>query len=208
MAAEPEKAKKSGIVPLIAVVGAITAIALGAGWFIGSQIRQTIDTELAANADMAPPARSDASAKMAAVDEEERAAIGTHPGDSKKKKKKDDGHGADKDAASDAHAIAGLFGSGPEAVKLDPIVANLGTPDGQWIRLELAVIYRRGVETATESEKGSINEAIIGMLRSKTPDDLSGPSGFLQFREDLSDAVMLSSGGRALSVKILSMVLE
>lgn len=209
MASADEKPKKSGLVPLVAVFGVITLLAVGMGWFIGSQIRQTMETKYAAAEAAAEAVAAEAQATQAKADEaaQDRAAIGKRPGQKSEKKKSS--HGGEHDAPADeAHAAAGLFSSGPQIVKLDPILTNLGTKEGQWIRLEIAVVYKPGTQAASEEEKTSINETIVGMLRSKTPDDIAGPSGYLQFREDLTDAVMLGTGGRAKTAKILSMVLE
>jgi flagellar basal body-associated protein FliL len=208
MAAATESDNKSGLVPLIAVFGAITLLSVGIGWFIGSQIRQTMETRIAdASATGAEAQAAEAAAKIAA-EKADREAIGKRPGRHASKKKSGEHANTGEASVANESAVDALFAAAPETVKLDPIVANLGTSNDKWIRLELAVIFKKGVEPTSEQEKFAISEAIVGMLRSKTADELSGPSGYLQFREDLMDTVMISTGGRASAAKILSLVVE
>ncbi|GIL00244.1 MAG: hypothetical protein BroJett030_01430 [Alphaproteobacteria bacterium] len=197
---------KSGLVPLVAVFGAITLLAVGSGWFIGSQVRQTMETRLAEETAAAETAAAQVEAQARpAVDDEERAAIGKRPGRTPKKPKAADAaaHGGEEELTA-----ASLFAAGPPTFTLDPIVANLGATKGQWIRMEVAVVYQNGTKAPSDDEKNAINEAIVGMLRAKTADDLAGASGFLQFREDLLDTVKVSTGGKAAATKILSLVIE
>ena len=93
-------------------------------------------------------------------------------------------------------------------VKLDPIVSNLGTQGSDWIRIEIGLIVRQGESLSSETDKMDVTEQVITLLRRSTIDDLSGPTAFLQFREDLNDTVRLTTEGRAEAVRILSLVIE
>jgi hypothetical protein len=142
-----------------------------------------------------------------AVTDDERDAIGQRPG-KRKPKPEADAHGKNAAKADTGHGPLSLFSSTGGSIRLDPIVASIGEAGSRWIRIELALVFQPGEPVATDAEKLDINEAVVGMMRSRSPTDLEGPSGFLHFREDLTDIVMLSTGGRASAAKILSMVLE
>lgn len=98
--------------------------------------------------------------------------------------------------------------SGPTVAMLSPIVSSLNDPNGLWIRLEVAVIFGEGKHYEGEIDKISLQNDIVAYLRSIDSDLISGPSGFIHFHEDLVDRVRMSTSGRAVDIKILSLVAE
>lgn len=98
--------------------------------------------------------------------------------------------------------------SGPTVAMLNPIVSSLSDPNGLWLRIEIAVIFGDGKHYEGEMDKVSLQSDIVSYLRTIDSSLISGPSGFVHFHEDLVDRVRMTTGGRAVDVKILSMVAE
>jgi len=191
MADEGKSGKKkggaSGVIGMAAAMGLVTVLAVGAGWYVGSQIRVT--KEVKPTEQVAADLQSEKSKDAALGRREAPATTDAHS-----------------EATAEGSGLS-LFG-GPSSVKLEPIVSNIGSSGDEWMRLEVAVLYGGDVGTIPDSEVYTISEAIVAMLHRKDKSELSGPSGFLQFREDLVDTVKVATGGRANSAKILSMVVE
>jgi hypothetical protein len=201
MAADRTSGKKangsSGVVAMAAVFGMVTILAIGAGWFVGTQIRSVTQAQTDGPAGsghgLAAGSDKDAAALSKNIHASGHASRGDKSGET---------------AASEAESSILSSFSHPTSVKLQPIVSNIGTSGDEWMRLEVAVIFGSDAGSIADTEKDTISEAIVAMLRRMDKETLAGPSGFLQFREDLDDTVMISTGGRANSAKILSMVVE
>ncbi len=198
--AEGKKGGGSGLVAMVAVFATVTLLAVGAGWYVGSQIRSVTQAQLDDAAEAQGGEKAGKESAHSASD-----TSGGHGSSG--------GHGASGDqevelAANAGHGSVLSIFANPTAVKLDPIVSNIGNSGKEWVRLEIAVIYGADSGAVADAEKSQISEAVIGMLRGKDKTELAGPSGFLQFREDLVDTVMVSTEGRAISAKVLSMVIE
>ena len=188
---DDKKSGGSGIVAMAAIFGTVTVLAIGAGWYVGSQIRSVTEAKLEETAGQ------DNGSKPVDAAKDTSHASNAKPGE----------HGSEASSNDEHGGVMSIFDK-PSVLKLDPIVSNIGTSGNQWVRLEIAVIYGSDSGSVEDVEKSNISEAIIAMLRLKDKSELSGPSGFLQFREDLVDTVMVSTEGRAKSAKILSMVVE
>lgn len=181
MAKETTDEKKKGGSPLVMILAVVvvSGAAVGAGWYLGNEIRTTA----AASANAQP-----ASAKA-------KPDVTGQPA----------GSGPD---GSDAQASGFSFWAGRGTLRLEPIVSNLGDSGSDWIRIEIGLVYRDGEKPAGDEESMAVTEDIIAMLRRKSIEDLSGPAAYLQFREDLNDTVRLATAGRVLNARILSMVVE
>lgn len=173
--------KKSGLITTVIAFVVISIVAVGAGWFLGSGFAER---------------------PLATEEETETASVVV------KKKKKDDkkdAHGKESEEEGD-----GETGShaGPTVALLDPIVTSLGDQNGLWLRLELAVVFGEGKEYEGDIDKVSLQSDIVAYLRTIDPDMLSGASGFIHLHEDLVDRVRMTTSGRAVDVKVLSVVAE
>lgn len=197
MAEKDKSGKKAGggLFATVTVFGFVTVLAVGAGWYLGSRIRTVTQAQIE-------------SASVTETGAARKSEIGApRSREQRKTEQGSQGHGGETAADASHGAIQSFFG-GPSSVKLEPIICNIGASGDEWMRLQIAVVYGPDAGTVSDAEKYEINEAIIAMMRRKDKSDLDGPSGFLHFREDLVDTVMISTGGRATSAKILSMVVE
>lgn len=177
---EPPKKKNPMIATAIAFV-VISIVAVGLGWFLGTGFSER-------------PA--------VPVEEEEVASVVVKKD---KKSGKKDAHG--KPIGEDGED--GEAAHGPAIVAmLDPIVTSLGEENGLWLRLELAVVFGEGQNFNGDLDKVTLQSDVIAYLRTIDPVMLSGASGFIHLQEDLVDRVRMSTEGRAVDVKILSLVAE
>jgi flagellar FliL protein len=95
-----------------------------------------------------------------------------------------------------------------EAVRLDPIIVGLSNSNNAFLRVELAIIADDPKAFSADKEKLRISSEISTFARTLTLKQISGPSGYLHFREDIIDRVRLLTDGTVDDVLILSMVAE
>ena len=93
-------------------------------------------------------------------------------------------------------------------VKLDPIIVVLRNSKNAFLRLELAIVTENAGELGDEETKLQLVEAISSFARTLSIRHISGPSGYLHFREDILDVARLTTKGVVKNVLILSMVAE
>jgi flagellar FliL protein len=91
---------------------------------------------------------------------------------------------------------------------LRPVIANLASPAGAWIRLEGSLLLNE--EDAKEADilAAKTGEDILGFLRTVSLAQIEGASGYLHLREDLSDLVKFRSDGKVREFILQSMVVE
>jgi len=93
-------------------------------------------------------------------------------------------------------------------VKLEPIIVVLRNSKNAFLRLELAIVTQESGELSDEESKLRLMEAISAFSRTLTIRQISGPSGYLHFREDILDVARLTTNGIVKNILILSMVAE
>ncbi|MEM7069140.1 MAG: flagellar basal body-associated FliL family protein [Pseudomonadota bacterium] len=93
-------------------------------------------------------------------------------------------------------------------VKLDPIIVALRDSENAFLRLELAVVTGKDEEIYGDESKLRIVDAISTYSKTLSIKQISGPSGYLHFREDVLDVARLSTEGAVKDILILSMVAE
>jgi flagellar basal body-associated protein FliL len=194
-------AKSGGMVMLILGLVGGGLVATGGGWFLGGMIAG------AAIERLAPEPAKDAVSPLAA------SAEGSGKDGSKPAAKDDHAKGGkagasdgEGDHAADGHDADGHGKAGPVET-LPAITTNLAGPGESWIRLELAVVVK-GDGPLDETEKSILADAFLASLRNTTLQSITGPSGMLHLREDLTDTALLAAGERISDIRIVSMVVE
>ena len=91
---------------------------------------------------------------------------------------------------------------------LPPIVTNLASPKGTWIRIEASVVVGADAAAGANALVAAIAEDIVAYLRTVPLAQIEGPSGFLHLREDLNDRARIRSGGKVRELVIQALVLE
>ena len=90
-------------------------------------------------------------------------------------------------------------------VQLEPITTNLAYPSENWIRLEVALLFK-GVPDVTLSE--AIHQDILAYLRTVSLQQVEGPRGFQYLKDDIQERVDLRSEGRVSKVMFRTFVIE
>ncbi|KQY48884.1 MULTISPECIES: flagellar basal body-associated FliL family protein [Rhizobium/Agrobacterium group] len=170
--------KKSSPVILIAALAVLTLIAGGGGWLIGGML--------------APKPLSTEEAKLV---DDAKAAIAL-----KKAGEKPEGEASKKDEglpkiATEANGV----------VQLDAITTNLAYPTENWIRLEVALLFKGAPDVAMAEQ---IHQDIAAYLKTVSLQQIQGPRGFQYLKDDIEERVDLRSEGRVTNVIFRTFVIQ
>ncbi len=170
--------KKSSPVIMIAALAVLTLIAGGGGWLVGGML-----------------APKPLSAEEAKIVEEAKAAIA-----SKNAGQKPEGEAGKKDEglpkiATEANGV----------VQLDAITTNLAYPTENWIRLEVALLFKGSPDVAMAEQ---IHQDIAAYLRTVSLQQIQGPRGFQYLKDDIEERVDLRSEGRVTNVIFRTFVIQ
>ena len=92
-----------------------------------------------------------------------------------------------------------------DIVQLDPIITNLGYPAQNWIRLEIALVFKGKPDPQLAQ---AIHEDILAYVRTVSLQQIEGPRGLQYLRDDLQERVDLRSEGRVSKVMFRTFVIE
>ncbi|WP_184356096.1 flagellar basal body-associated FliL family protein [Rhizobium sp. BK602] len=93
----------------------------------------------------------------------------------------------------------------PNMVPLEPIIANLGYPSQNWIRLEIALVFKGQPDAQLA---GAIHQDILAYIRTVSLQQIEGPRGLQYLRDDIQERVDLRSEGRVSKVMFRTFVIE
>jgi flagellar FliL protein len=96
----------------------------------------------------------------------------------------------------------------PEAngiVQLDPITSNLAYPSENWVRLEVALMFKGPTDVKMAED---IHQDILAYIRTVSLQQIEGPRGFQYLRDDIQERVDLRSEGRVSKVMFRTFVIE
>ena len=91
---------------------------------------------------------------------------------------------------------------------LPPVTTNLAGTSRVWIRLEATIVMQNDLGEKAVPLANKIGEDIVAFLRTVTPEQLEGASGFQHLREDLSDRIHIRSEGKVTDILIQTMIIE
>lgn len=90
-------------------------------------------------------------------------------------------------------------------IQLDPITTNLAYPSTNWVRLEVALMFKGPVEVGLAED---IHQDIMAYVRTVSLQQLEGPRGFQYLKDDIQERVDLRSQGRVSKVMFRTFVIE
>ncbi|PWV99806.1 flagellar FliL protein [Hoeflea marina] len=93
----------------------------------------------------------------------------------------------------------------PNVIQLEPITTNLSYPSENWIRIEVALLFR---DSPDEAIADKIHQDILSYLRTVSLQQIEGPRGFQYLRDDLRERVVLRSEGRVTDLLFRTFVIE
>ncbi|MCF3932466.1 flagellar basal body-associated FliL family protein [Acuticoccus sp. M5D2P5] len=92
--------------------------------------------------------------------------------------------------------------------QIDPVLANLASPQNIWIRLDTAMVFDRDAVEDVERMKAVLGESVLAFLRTVSLSDLQGASAFNHLRDDLNERARIASSGTVKELIIETMVLQ
>jgi len=171
--------KKSSPVIMIAALAVLTLIAGGGGWLVGGFL-----------------APAPVSTEEAKIIEEAKAAIALKKAGQAKPAeeggKKDEGLPK---IATEANGV----------VQLEAITTNLAYPTENWIRLEVALLFKGAPDVAMAEQ---IHQDIAAYLKTVSLQQIQGPRGFQYLKDDIEERVDLRSEGRVTNVIFRTFVIQ
>ena len=187
---EAEAAPKESAMGFYMAVLIATGIAVGAGWVLGGQLSVQPDVQKAKTADTS--INGDGYDAPKTDEKMSDYGYGDKSGEEAKDGKEKDGKG-------------GYAGS---IVNLDPILVALRNSNNAFLRLDLVVVMNEGKYLKDKESKLRLQSELSAFSKTMTLKQISGPSGYLHFREDLLDRARLATKGDIKDLLIMSMVAE
>jgi len=91
---------------------------------------------------------------------------------------------------------------------LDPVIANLASPQEMWIRLEAAIVFKTGEVDDVDRLKAEVTGNILEFVRTMTIGELQGASALAHLRDDLNERTRFQTAGAVEELIIKAMVLQ
>jgi flagellar FliL protein len=115
---------------------------------------------------------------------------------------------ADSRKVVEAQPVASAFSPSARLRKISPVVTNLASPPGTWVRLEASVI----TDQLNEEEAGvlvaRVGEDVVAYLRTISPAQIEGARGLQYLREDLNERAAIRSSGKVRELIIETLVVQ
>jgi flagellar FliL protein len=90
-------------------------------------------------------------------------------------------------------------------VHLDPIMTNLSGHSGTWVRMELALVFNGKADLLVAQ---TIQQDILGYLRTVKIHQVEGASGFQHLKSDIEERASIRSGGKVKQVLVRTLLFE
>jgi len=91
---------------------------------------------------------------------------------------------------------------------VEAVVTNLAEPSEVWIRLETAVVFKKGAIENPAVMAAEVREDLLAYARTVSLAQLEGPSALQHLREDLNERVAIRTDGRVNDLVIQSLVVQ
>ena len=115
---------------------------------------------------------------------------------------------ADKKEEETKAEAAANCGPGPSLVDLPPIVTNLANPSDTWVRLEAAIVFDPKGLPHPDVVAAEIATDELAYLRTISVQELQGPIGLENIRQDLRDRALVRSNGKIIDLLLKTLVLQ
>jgi flagellar FliL protein len=107
-------------------------------------------------------------------------------------------------AKKPADGLPMLTAEETNVVQLEPITTNLAFPSDNWVRLEVALMFKDKPDPKLAE---TIHQDILVYLRTVTLQQIEGPRGFQYLKEDLEDRADLISEGKISNILFRTFVI-
>ena len=97
---------------------------------------------------------------------------------------------------------------GPDMIDMPPIVTNIASPADTWIRLEASLVFDAKTSQHPQVVAAEIATDELAYLHTVSVNELQGPIGLENIRQDLRDRAFVRSGGKVSDLLIKTLVLQ
>ena len=97
---------------------------------------------------------------------------------------------------------------GPSMIDLPPIVTNIANPADTWVRLEGSIVFDPKTLPHPEVVAAEIATDELAYLHTVSVNELQGPIGLENIRQDLRDRAMVRSNGKVTELLLKTLVLQ
>jgi flagellar FliL protein len=97
---------------------------------------------------------------------------------------------------------------GSNMIDMPPIVTNVASPADVWIRLEASMVFDAKTLPHPEVVAAEIATDELAYLHTVSVNELQGPIGLENIRQDLRDRAYVRSGGKVTDLLIKTLVLQ
>ena len=104
--------------------------------------------------------------------------------------------------------VASAFSPNARLRKISPVVTNLASPPGAWIRMEASVITEQLNEEEASILAARVGEDVVAYLRTLSPAQIEGARGLQYLREDLNERAAVRSSGKVRELIIETLVVQ
>ena len=104
--------------------------------------------------------------------------------------------------------VASAFSASSRLRKIAPVVTNLASPPGSWIRMEASVITDQLNEEEANVLVARVGEDVVSYLRTLSPAQIEGARGLQYLREDLTERAAIRSSGKVRELIIETLVVQ
>lgn len=114
----------------------------------------------------------------------------------------------DQTAEFPIESLKSVFLDTAEIRSVPPVITDLAGSKRVWVRLESSIVLAGEPSTGDDLLAAKIGEDLLAFLRTITPEDIEGPTGFEHLREDLIERARVRSNGRVRDLVIHSFIVE
>lgn len=104
--------------------------------------------------------------------------------------------------------VASAFSPNARLRKISPVVTNLASPAGSWIRMEASVVTDQLNEEEASILVARVGEDVAAYLRTVSTAQIEGARGLHYLREDLNERAGIRSGGKVRELIIETLVVQ
>ena len=97
---------------------------------------------------------------------------------------------------------------GPSVIEMPPIVTNIASPPDTWVRLEASIVVDPKALPKADVVAAEIAADELAFLRTLSVNELQGPIGLENIRQDLRDRAAVRSQGKVVDLLLKTLVLQ
>jgi flagellar protein FliL len=115
---------------------------------------------------------------------------------------------SEKKQSEKVEVAANCSPGGQSIVDMPPIVTNIANPSDTWVRLEASIVFDPKTSPHPEILAAEIATDELAYLHTVSVNELQGPIGLENLRQDLRDRAQVRSNGKVKELLLKTLVLQ